>query len=79
MQLILLGTEACHLCEQAAELLNECLPKSCALKSIDIAEHPEWQAKYAVRIPVVLCPDSQQELGWPFDARAVNEFIASLE
>jgi glutaredoxin len=80
MQLILFGTSACHLCEQADESLHEILahyPKI-QLEIIDIAEQTQWQEKYAIRIPVLFHPQSQQELGWPFDQVAIVKFINEL-
>lgn len=81
MKLILFGTSACHLCEMAQELLIPLLKNypSCQLELVDIAEQTQWQEKYAIRIPVLLHPESQQELGWPFDQVAVIKFINELE
>lgn len=81
MKLILFGTAACHLCETADELLIPLLkdyPKI-QLELIDIAEQTQWQEKYAIRIPVLFHPPSQQELGWPFDQAAVVKFLNELE
>jgi hypothetical protein len=81
MKLILLGTAACHLCETADELLIPVLKNhpDWQLQHIDIAEQTQWQEHYAIRIPVLLHPQTQQELGWPFDAAAVLKFINELE
>lgn len=80
MHLILFGTSACHLCEQAEQILANCLRDTdCILEHIDIAEHTEWQAPYAIRIPVLLNPKTQKELGWPFDAEEVRAFVAVVE
>ena len=73
MQLILFGTSACHLCEQAEVIVNACVPE--AVEMIDIAEQWQWQDQYAIRIPVLVDRDSGQELGWPFDAMAVEAFV----
>lgn len=81
MKLILFGTSACHLCEMAHELLIPLLKNypSCLLEPVDIAEQTQWQEQYAIRIPVLFHPQSQQELGWPFDQAAVIKFINELE
>ena len=81
MKLILFGTAACHLCEMADELLIPLLKAypQIQLEMIDIAEQSQWQEQYAIRIPVLLHPQSQQELGWPFDQAAVVKFINELE
>jgi len=75
MKLLLLGTSACHLCEQAEELLADYRE---AVAWIDIAEQSQWQDRYATRIPVLLHLESQQELAWPFDRAAVNIFMEQL-
>lgn len=81
MELILFGTSACHLCEMADELLTSTLQNypHIQLELIDIAEQTQWQEKYAIRIPVLFYPQSQQELGWPFDQAAVVKFINELK
>ena len=69
MALVLLGTQACHLCEDAQALL---MPFQGQLKVDifleDIAESVEQVERYGLRIPVLLHEESQDELGWPFDA-----------
>lgn len=69
---ILLGTSACHLCEQAEGLLNEI---DISYQKIDIAEQEQWQAQYAIKIPVLLNMESQQELCWPFTTKEIQAFI----
>lgn len=77
IKLFLLGTQGCHLCELADELVESNLIGACdvAVERIDIAEQGEWQERYAVRIPVLLHPASGIELGWPFDNSDVAKFI----
>lgn len=81
MQFILFGTAACHLCETANELVNQAFANnpSIQLEHIDIAEQIQWQARYAVRIPVLLHCKTQRELSWPFDKMAVITFINELK
>lgn len=82
MQLLLLGTEGCHLCEQAEQLLAEYMTQSTHdinLNYIDISEQDAWQALYETRIPVLLHPQSKQDLGWPFDKEEINTFLNSLK
>ena len=74
----LLGTECCHLCEQAKALLsvNEAVQEeSITVELIDIAEHQQWFDKYSVMIPVLYCTQSQAELRWPFDQQVLTTFI----
>jgi hypothetical protein len=76
MRLILFGTSGCHLCEQAEDIVNACVPDG--VEYVDIAEQEQWQEQYAVRIPVLYDPETQQELGWPFDQVEVEEFISGV-
>jgi hypothetical protein len=81
LKLILFGTSACHLCEMSQEIIAEVLQHDLQiqLELIDIAEQVQWQPQYAIRIPVLFHPQSQQELGWPFDKAAVVQFICELK
>ena len=80
MRLLLLGTAGCHLCEQAEQIITNCLPNynELTIESIDIAEQEQWQADYAIRIPVLFHPETQKDLGWPFDSAQLNAFIDEL-
>ncbi len=80
MELILFGTSACHLCEQAEALMASVLPDlpQILLTQIDIAEHTQWQDAYAVRIPVLYHEKTQRELDWPFNENDVITFIREL-
>ena len=80
MHLLLFGTSGCHLCEQADSIINDCILGGFDLmiEAIDIAEFEQWQAQYAMRIPVLYHPETQQELGWPFDQKQVKNFISEL-
>lgn len=81
MRLLLLGTEGCHLCEEAQEIVAACVKEFAPdfqIESIDIAEHPEWQPGYALKIPVLLESASRRELGWPFDYDQTARFLQQL-
>jgi hypothetical protein len=81
MRLVLFGTAGCHLCEQAVLIIDACLSgksDQLVVDLIDIAEQEQWQEKYAVRIPVLYHPETQNELGWPFDQANVEKFINGL-
>jgi hypothetical protein len=69
---ILYGTEFCHLCDEAEAVLHEV---GIAADYIDIADDDELLEKYGVRIPVLQRMDTGAELGWPFDAANVLEFM----
>lgn len=80
-RLLLFGTSACHLCEQAEQIINECVQEGAnwTIDYVDIAEHTQWQDTYALRIPVLYHPETRRELGWPFDVDAVKAFLAAAE
>lgn len=77
MQFILLSTEACHLCEQAEALLQTHFPHL-SFEIIDIAEQTQWQAEYALKIPVLYHQQTARYLAWRFDAVDVTAFLAEL-
>jgi len=64
MSYLLLGTSACHLCEQAEALLA---PLNISYSKIDISEQEQWQEQYAIKIPVLLNTETNQEICWPFN------------
>lgn len=74
--LILYSTSACHLCEQALELLQPLIADGCAIREIDISESDELFERYGILIPVLQREDSGGELNWPFDLAAVKELLA---
>ncbi len=76
MKFLLLGTDGCHLCEDAQTLLNE---NKIAFEYVDIALHEEWQPKFALLIPVLIHVESQRFLNWHFDSPALISFIESLK
>lgn len=76
MNLILYSTSACHLCEQAKELLWPLLEnQAIRLSEIDIAESDELLERYGVRIPVYKFSHRQEELAWPFDTTQLQNFL----
>ncbi|ACJ29531.1 Conserved hypothetical thioredoxin [Shewanella piezotolerans WP3] len=70
---ILYHTDACHLCELAAELLQQA---QVVFVAEDICESELLAESYATRIPVVKTTDNR-ELGWPFDLKALQEFLGA--
>lgn len=75
MTLLLLGTDGCHLCEDAQTLLND---NHIVFEYVDIAVHEEWQNQFALLIPVLFHIESQRFLNWRFDSPALLSFIESL-
>ena len=69
----LLGTEHCHLCEEAENILHQAgLPYA----SVDIADDEDLMNAYGIRIPVLLRTDTGKELNWPFTRSEVLAFAA---
>ena len=71
--LILYHTEGCHLCELAAEILND---MQIDFIHQDICDDEQLVAGYGTRIPVLVSA-SGQELNWPFDTLAVKQFLGA--
>ena len=80
MKLILYGTDGCHLCEEAEQLLNRVLATatptlSFEVEHADIALADELMTLYGVRIPLLKKEESGEELGWPFDEASLSHFL----
>ena len=73
MKIRLYGTKFCHLCEEAEAILNQA---GINADPIDIAEDDALLEKYGTRIPVLQRIDNNAELGWPFDAASVAQFLS---
>lgn len=67
------GTACCHLCDEAAAVL---LQAGICAAHTDIAGDDGLLEKYGTRIPLLRRGDSGAELGWPFDAWSVMQFLA---
>lgn len=76
--LTLYGTSACHLCEQAEQVLQSVLDAGLAecVALEDISEDDTLMQRYALRIPVLTRADGA-ELDWPFDEAGVLAFVQS--
>ncbi|MCA2018682.1 glutaredoxin family protein [Vibrio tritonius] len=71
--LTLYGTQGCHLCDDAYDLLVKA-GVSQQVNSVDIADDDELSSRYGVTIPVLCYRDAQ--LSWPFN---FNELIQWLQ
>lgn len=79
LSLELLGTQGCHLCDDAEQVLVSALDlQQVMVELVDIAESDELMEAYAVRIPVLRHVASGNDLGWPFDGAQVQGFVAGL-
>jgi glutaredoxin len=66
--LILYTTAGCHLCEQAAAMLEYLQGRhKFSVEAVDIASDEALVDQYGIRIPVVQRKGQQQEVGWPFE------------
>lgn len=76
MALVLLSTQACHLCEQAQALL---MPFQSLLKVDlyleDIADSEAQVERYGLRIPVLLHEETGDELDWPFTLEEAQQWL----
>jgi len=71
-EVILYTRPDCHLCELAAQMLEEC---AVTWYRVDIESDLELIRKYGNRIPVLYRPDVDRELFWPFSGETVGAFI----
>ncbi len=75
-RITLYSTWGCHLCEQAQALLNDA-GLTGRLQVVDIVDDEQLFARYRLSIPVVRCED--KELGWPFDAVGLADWLEEVE
>ncbi len=88
MAILLLSTEACHLCEMAQQVLVHAFdqPKIQTLVKQhkidvymqDIIDQPKWLDLYGEKIPVLFDEDSGLTLEWPFDLNATVSWFEKL-
>ena len=71
--LSLFGTDHCHLCKQAEQMLKNLNINSVTL--VEITEDLQLLALYELLIPVLQRDDTKAELNWPFDKNDVISFV----
>ena len=75
--LILYQRDDCKLCDEAVALLaRACVPD---FESVWIDGDATLEARYGERVPVLRDEASGRELGWPFDAAALQTFLGIIE
>jgi hypothetical protein len=76
-QLTLYGTSACHLCEDAEQIIRAALPTKLANQLIvkDITDQEELYNQYQLTIPVLNIQPNNIELHWPFTVNQVIELL----
>lgn len=88
MAILLLSTEACHLCELAQQVLQQVFNQpemqlkmqqhSLDIYLQDIIDQPKWLQLYAEKIPVLLDESSGLTLEWPFDALQASAWFEKV-
>ena len=77
-QLTLYSTLGCHLCDDAKSIIWSVLPHfDTTLGEVDIADDDALIEAYGVRIPVVKLNDRDDDLGWPFTAEQLIDYLAN--
>lgn len=71
--LTLYQRDDCHLCDLA--LLELARAGVSDFDSVFIDGNADLEARYGLRVPVLCDPRSEHELGWPFDAAHVRQFL----
>lgn len=74
MRLTLYQRDACHLCDLALDVLAQA--RAPDFDSVFIDGDAELEARYGERVPVLRAGDGR-ELGWPFDAAAVRDWLGA--
>jgi len=78
----LLGTSACHLCEQAEDMLRALQGAGVTFDYVkcDISEDDALFERYGLLIPVLRAPEGapggQKELHWPFEPEVLVAFVS---
>ena len=74
----LYGTESCHLCEQAQDMLAQVMSRAdeFQVELVDISAADALFERYGIRIPVLQHAD-QRELDWPFTPDQLRAFLDS--
>jgi len=88
LAILLLSTEACHLCELAQTVLQQVFsqPDMLVLSEQahfeiylqDIIDHPVWLDLYGEKIPVLLDESSRLTLEWPFSVTEVTVWLEKV-
>jgi len=64
----------CHLCEVAVDLL-QALDSSLVPDLVNVEGDIDLEHCYGKRLPVLQRQDTGAELGWPFDAERLADFL----
>ncbi|MEH6447144.1 MAG: glutaredoxin family protein [Oleispira sp.] len=88
MAILLLSTEACHLCELAQGILQQVFSQpgmlllseqaNLQIYLQDIMDQPLWLDQYAEKIPVLLDESTGLILEWPFDVTQATLWLEKV-
>ncbi|WP_143872435.1 glutaredoxin family protein [Catenovulum sediminis] len=73
-ELLLYGTEGCHLCEYAEKVIQN-VGLAEHVRHLDIAEDPALVAQFGTLIPVILDSSNNEFLSWPFDEQQLIKWL----
>jgi len=71
---ILYQRDDCQLCDEALAVLAQA--RFPAFDSLFIDDQPGLERRYGARVPVLRDAGSDRELDWPFDAAALQAWLA---
>ena len=76
MILTLYTTLGCHLglLQQA-----QAQGRTMTIQEVEISDSDDLMNLYGIRIPVIKTDRAEAELGWPFDARELTQFLDSVD
>lgn len=78
-QIILYGTQGCHLCDKAERVVRRLAPAySLQFVYCDIAGDDQLMQRFALQIPVLEHSASGAQLSWPIDDDTFVAFVAHL-
>lgn len=76
--IILFATDACHLCDEAKEIITDYLrdiQEDYGFSVTEIATSELLMVRYGIRIPVVRVAETGAELDWPFNKNGLDELL----
>lgn len=75
--LTLYQRDYCHLCDQALAVMAQA--RAPDFDSVWVDDSLLLESRYGTRVPVLRDNRDGRELDWPFDADAVQAFVAALQ
>ncbi|MFC4728089.1 glutaredoxin family protein [Coralloluteibacterium thermophilus] len=73
MPIVLYQRDDCPLCDQALDVLATArIPD---FETVWIDGDPALEARYGTRVPVLHVAGRDDDLGWPFDAAGVRDYL----